>query len=483
METALKIKSEEPMDEITDTECLICKKPIPTDESAIEQGKYIKIQNRRVWICKDDVESFDRGRRIGQIELNTKVIQCLSTIEPNLTGWKLKEKVLELIPAPKRSQMIRNQINNFQVPSPRDVYSTMDKTVIGQDHAKKIVSLAVHEHYADINHPNQSGIPNPHHVLFIGPSGSGKTLIASTVASHLDVPYVSADSTIFSPTGFQGADVDSIIVDLVQKSRGVTALAERGVVFIDELDKLASYHHEGKSEAMNKSTQSSLLRMIEGKQIRIAQGPSEVATVTTSKMLFMFGGAFNGLSDIVAKKMGFKGRSISIIDKNKDNANVEEAIRTHEILSQATFDCLIESLEEYGIITELLGRIPSIVALAPLTEEELTKVALKTAHSPLVLQQNLFQSSGYNLVFTESFISEIVRRAHKMATGTRALRSLVKLAISEAAFNLLGNQSQDVDPIFMGTITIDADTLTDPKQYKLTLEGIESTQEKIAITI
>ncbi len=483
----MKINMEPPTDDINDTQCLVCKKP-SVDGGVINKGKNLTIQNREIWICKECVSPFERGRRIGQIELNSKVVNCLQGIEDSETGWRLKEKILEMIPASKRNSFIKNHMNNSAVMSPREIYSAIENTVIGQSTPKKIMSIAVHEHYSDLSESDIYSIPNPHHVLMIGPSGSGKTLLANTIASKLDVPFVSADSTIFSPTGFQGADVDTIVMEMVQKSKGISSLAERGLVFIDEIDKLAGYHHEGKSEVMTKSTQSSLLRLVEGRQVRLAKDPHDSISVHTGRMLFFFGGAFIGLSDIVAKKMGYAGRQIGLRASSETNNEYEKAMKTHEILSQAPYDILLESLEEYGILTELLGRIPSIVALAPLTKEELRKILLNTTHSPIKLQKKLFANSGYNLIYTEAFIEACIEKAFGMATGARALKSIVRNSVAEAAFDLLGDYSEEFDDEneiinFRGTVVIDSSCLTNPESYSLKEKYIEDKNIELIVTV
>jgi ATP-dependent Clp protease ATP-binding subunit ClpX len=466
----LKVTIDQPIDDNSEA-CLICKKPSVQDEVE-NKGKEINIQNRLVWICKECLAPFERGRRIGQIELNGKVVQCLSSIDKDETGWRLKEKVLDLLPNAKKASFIKKHLQENVIPSPREIFASIDKTVVGQVQPKKIISVAVHEHYSQNADLDSYSIPNSHHILMIGPSGSGKTLLANTIASKLNVPFVSSDSTIFSPTGFQGADVDSMIMEIVHKAKGISALAEKGIVFVDEIDKLASYHHEGKSEVMNKSTQSSLLRLVEGRQVRLAKDQSDSITVHTGKMLFLFGGAFIGLSDIVAKKMGYKGKRIGFRAGEDNQTEFEKATRTHEILSQASYDTLLESIEEYGILTELLGRIPSIVALAPLNKEELRKILLDTDHSPIKIQKKLFADNGYQITFTEAFIDACIEKAFNMATGARALKSIIRLAVSEAAFDLLGENSEDEveDELivnFRGTVIIDESTLEAPVSYQL----------------
>lgn len=483
----MKVTIDQPIDDNSDA-CLICKKQCLIDNE--NKGKEINIQNRVVWICKECLAPFERGRRIGQIELNSRVVQCLSSIENDETGWRLKEKILDLLPNAKKTSFIKKHLQQDAIPNPREIFASIDKTVVGQAQPKKIISVAVHEHYTQQCEMDSYSIPNSHHILMIGPSGSGKTLLANTIASRLNVPFVSSDSTIFSPTGFQGADVDTMIMEIVQKAKGIPALAEKGIVFVDEIDKLASYHHEGKSEVMNKSTQSSLLRLVEGRQVRLAKEPNDSITVHTGKMLFLFGGAFIGLSDIVAKKMGYKGKRIGFRANEDNQTEYEKAMRNHEILSQASYDVLLESIEEYGLLTELLGRIPSIVALAPLSKEELRKVLVDTEHSPIKVQKKLFADNGYQLIFTEQFIDSCVEKAFKMATGARALKSIVRLAVSEAAFDLLGDtndeefEDEEIQLVnFKGSVVIDSIALDSPLAYEIKDVLIEDKNIELSISI
>jgi ATP-dependent Clp protease ATP-binding subunit ClpX len=205
-------------------------------------------------------------------------------------------------------------------------------------------------------------------------------------------------------------------------------------------------------------------------------------------MLFFFGGAFMGLSDIVGKKMGYHGRMIGLRANDDKQSEYEKALRTHEVLSQAPYDILLESLEEYGVLTELLGRIPSIVALAPLTKEELRKILMNTTHSPLKVQKKFFANSGYNLIFTEAYIEACVEKAFGMATGARALKSLVRKSVSEAAFDLLGEPDVDFDEDteivnFKGSVIIDLDGLSNPESYILKDEFIEETNKELTIAL
>jgi len=233
-----------------------------------------------------------------------------------------------------------------------------------------------------------------------------------------------------------------------------------------------------------------LLRLVEGRQVRLSKEPNDTITVHTGKMLFLFGGAFIGLSDIVAKKMGYKGKRIGFRANDDNQTEYEKAMLNHEILSQAPYDVLLESIEEYGLLTELLGRIPSIVALAPLSKEELRKVLLETEHSPIKIQKKLFADNGYQLIFTEQFIDVCIEKAFKMATGARALKSIIRLAVSEAAFDLLGENTEEEfteDELeivnFKGSVVIDSIALDNPLAYEIKDVFVEDKNIELSISM
>jgi ATP-dependent Clp protease ATP-binding subunit ClpX len=285
-------------------------------------------------------------------------------------------------------------------------------------------------------------INDKQNILFLGPSGSGKTLIVNTISKYLDVPYVSGDATSFSPTGFQGSDADSCITDLLVKANGEPGLAEKGVVFIDEIDKLASNMSAAtRLESFHYSTQSTLLKLIEGKKVKVnssaigEQGTPPII-VDTSSVLFCFGGAFNGLEKIVAKKLGLTEGTIGF--RKTKSADYEAQIKNYEIYNQASHEILAESLIEYGMSTEFVGRIQSIVPLVPLSKEQMLYCLLQLEDSPIIKNQIMFAESNVKLEFDESYYDEVVEKAIKSGTGTRALNSIVKASLSAAAFELLG---------------------------------------------
>ena len=263
-------------------------------------------------LCSSCYKSYVTGNKFGQLQVHSNILSLILNADDEASVLSLKEKISEVAPLSKRYLF---GVNKFRLKrtSPQELYDVLEKKVVGQDYAKQRLSLAVYEHLRNIMMPKNMEKQN---ILFLGPSGSGKTLIVNTISEHLEVPFVSGDATSFSPTGFQGSDADSVITDLLIKSNGEPGLAEKGVVFIDEIDKLASNMSAAtRLESFHYSTQSTLLKLIEGKKVKINPNALGEQTtfpyvVDTSKILFCFGGAFNHLEKIVAKKLGLSEGSI-----------------------------------------------------------------------------------------------------------------------------------------------------------------------------
>lgn len=396
---------------------------------------------------------------MGQFQLNNKILSLISSVDDNETVENLKNKIADYAPSSKYT--IRNSSVAKVKIAPVEIYDFLSNYVIGQENAKKRISLTVYEHVRNAYKSEQN---EKHNILFLGPSGSGKTLIVNSIAKKLDVPYVSTDATSFSPTGFQGADADSCIHDLYFKSDNDAETAQKGVVFIDEIDKLASNNTGTRLESFNYSTQSTLLKMIEGKKIKIpanlsGDSPSPVY-VDTTKILFCFGGAFNGLENIIGKKQGFSGKTIGFRNNGEEEYDIK--MRIYDMYTQIPHDILAESLIQYGLSTELVGRIQTIVPLRPLNKEELLSCLTSLDDSPIRKNKLLFAECNLELDFTEDFYEEVIDKAVKTGTGVRALNSIVKSSVSSAAFEYLGVQT-----IKSKRIIITKDCVNDPTKYEV----------------
>ncbi len=452
-----------------DRECVVCNKPRKNPNQ--DDGQLCYVQGKLLYICDEHCDAFTIGVGFGKTDLNNNVIQALSKLEDGATGWDVKKIIYDIIPLAKRQVQESKRMDKMIIYNPREICENLHNHVVGQEQAKTRVSLSVFEHIKQIRDNDINVAPDKHNVLLLGPSGSGKSLLAHTVAQYLELPFTSADATSFSPTGFQGADVDSTITDLYIKAKGVVQTAEKGFVFFDEFDKLGTYQNKdglSKNDTLNLNTQNSLLRLIEGKQIKVPiNNMGDNVYVSTNKILFFFGGAFTGLVDIVARLNGLASRQIGFRSDSKPT--IEEAKQTYDILCNASLDVMTKALIEYGLSAELVGRIPVIVPLAPLTKEQLIEFLMQMDHSPILRQKNLFAESGYELVFTDEYITALVDKVYLMATGTRALTNAVRNSTCQAAFNLLTGPINKK----LGTITITEECLLNPSSYNLTLKNTQ----------
>jgi ATP-dependent Clp protease ATP-binding subunit ClpX len=305
-------------------------------------------------------------------------------------------------------------------------------------------------------------------ILLVGPSGSGKTLIAKTLARSLGVPFASADATSLSPTGYTGNDVESVLVPLYLDAGEDLEWAGRGVVFLDEIDKIARKSQANPSitrDVSGESVQHALLKLIEGTNAQLPLGASgrkhpdaPPEFIDTSKVLFIGGGAFEGLPEIVAKKMK-RNTERTMGLRAPLHAIMGDPQRDYEILAEAPTEVLIESLIDYGFVPELAGRLPIIVPLAPLNKEQMRRALTEPKNAVIRQQIELFARDGIELVITDDALDAIVEKATSMKTGVRALRSLVKGMTSRARYDLSG------DPI-VERVEVGAECLEDPGKYR-----------------
>jgi ATP-dependent Clp protease ATP-binding subunit ClpX len=439
--------------------CNFCNRQATKDvlgEIEIFANRLVKMH-----LCDACHKSYTTGNKFGQLQIHQNVISMISGCDNEASVLDLKMKLAEIAPLSKK-YLFTVDSKKYKHISPKDLYENLEKKVVGQSLAKKRISIAVFEHMRNVyNNTNDK-----QNILFLGPSGSGKTLIVNTISKYLEVPFVSGDATSFSPTGFQGSDADSVITELFMKSSGEASLAEKGVVFIDEIDKLASVNNSGtRLESFHYSTQSTLLKLIEGKKVKInsnvigeQNGPPII--VDTSKILFCFGGAYNGLEQIVAKKLGLNEGKIGF--RKDDVTDYEKQVKSYEIYNQASHEVLSESLIEYGMSTEFVGRIQSIVPLIPLNREQMRYCLTELEDSPVKKNQLLFAESNVMLDFDDDYYEEVINKAIKTGTGTRALNSIVKMSLSSAAFEYLG--SNNLESV---KIKVNKETVIEPSKYIL----------------
>ena len=325
----------------------------------------------------------------------------------------------------------------FNILTPKEIVNELNKTVIGQDEAKKALSVHAYLHCLRIN--GNKDIPFRSNILMIGPTGVGKTYLVKTLADILGLPFSRADVTTLTETGYVGDDVEVVLYNLYRKANGDLEKAQYGIVFLDEVDKIAKAepHQSTTGNPSDKAVQEALLSMMNGEDIRVPEfgdrrmmHSSDGILMNTKNILFIFGGAFVGLDDII--KMRLKGESglgfgsNAILNKNK--------LQKDKILSQVD----VKDVEKYGMIPEFIGRIPIIVTLNELTKENLKDILIKTSESPIKKYVDFFNSIGKKLILTDDAINYIVDRASGMDMGARALKSIVETAMINILFNLDG---------------------------------------------
>lgn len=397
--------------------CYLCHRP----ESKVD--KMITIPNN-ITICSDCMQkTFDQIGMQG-----TPMFPGMDIINLGSMGMEAPDEFQEKhkVKTKKKKKKETPALDINRLPAPHVIKGNLDEYVMGQERAKKILAVGVYNHYKRVLAEAQETDPDVQieksNMLLLGPTGSGKTFMVKTLAHLLQVPLAITDATALTEAGYIGDDVESVISKLLANADNDVELAEKGIVYIDEIDKIAKKQNATTRDVSGESVQQALLKLLEGADVEVPVGATNknamvpMTTVNTSHILFICGGAFPGLEDIIKKrltKQGTMGFGSDLRDKYDDDKNIFAKVET-------------EDIREYGLIPEFIGRLPIVFSLEAMDEDLLVKVLTEPKNAIVKQYQKLFHMDEVDLEFEEEALRAVAKKAAAKKTGARALRSIIE---------------------------------------------------------
>ena len=396
--------------------CFICRRP----ESVA--GKMIELPNH-INVCSDCMQKSFDAMNSGEIDLN-RLMNMPGVQVFNMADFEnmipKQQKVKQKKPKDKKTEPV---LDIKKMPAPHKIKASLDEYVVGQEYAKKAISVAVYNHYKRVATDTMDDIEiEKSNMLMIGPTGCGKTYLVKTLARLLDVPLAITDATSLTEAGYIGDDIESVVSKLLAAADNDVERAEQGIIFIDEIDKIAKKKNSSQRDVSGESVQQGMLKLLEGSDVEVPVGANSknamvpLTTVNTKNILFICGGAFPDLEDIIKERLN-KQASVGFQADLKDKYDKEK-----NILEKVT----VEDLRKFGMIPEFIGRLPIIFTLQGLDEEKLVRILKEPKNAILKQYQKLLALDEVKLEFEEDALLAIAQKAMKKDTGARGLRSIIE---------------------------------------------------------
>ena len=414
-DTQVEVEDTKKDDDEYEKVCFICRRP----ESVA--GKMIELPNN-ICVCSDCMQKSFDAMSNGQIDysqlMNMPGVQILNMadMEQNIPKQqKIKKK--------KEGEEKKPLINIKDIPAPHKIKAKLDDYVVGQEYAKKAMSVAVYNHYKRVATDTMDDIEiEKSNMLMIGPTGSGKTYLVKTLARLLDVPLAITDATSLTEAGYIGDDIESVVSKLLAAAENDIEKAEQGIIFIDEIDKIAKKKNSSQRDVSGESVQQGMLKLLEGSDVEVPVGANSknamvpLTTVNTKNILFICGGAFPDLEGIIKERLTNQssiGFGADLKDKYDHDKTILEKVTT-------------EDLRNFGMIPEFLGRLPIVFTLQGMNEHMLIKILKEPKNAILKQYQKLLALDEVNLLFDDGALEAIAKKAMKKDTGARALRAIIE---------------------------------------------------------